>query len=211
MVRRRCPPSSRRVTSGETSPRCWTSSRLSEGARKSFSLKVIPRTSPIHLIGFGLVLLILTYPLTFTTRPTAISGRETRVHLAAVVGAAMVAGGVAAGGLRWARRRFPAWVGAAVLAATLALLLGYGFQVQQDYVRAWELQRSFWRDLVPQIQDAGEGVVVMVDPAGLADTLQIGANTWNLPRVFLSSSTGCRRSGRFRHACFEGCRIGEST
>jgi hypothetical protein len=61
--------------------------------------------------------------------------------------------------------------------------LGYGFVVQSDYVRAWQLQKDFWRELLPLIPDAGDGTVVLVDRVALTDTRQIGANYWNLPRV----------------------------
>lgn len=69
------------------------------------------------------------------------------------------------------------------LAAILGLLVGFGLVVQKDYARAWELQRRFWTTLVPFASDMGEGTVILVDPAGLIDTRQIDANTWNLPLV----------------------------
>jgi hypothetical protein len=137
----------------------------------------------LRSLALGGLLLLLAYPLTFTTRPTAISGRETRVHLAAGVGASIVVGGATGavlGGLRRGRAGDLATAGAA---AAFALLGGFGWIVQQDYADAWRLQREFWRALLPQIQDAGEAVVILVDPSGLEDPLQIGANTWNLPRV----------------------------
>jgi hypothetical protein len=55
--------------------------------------------------------------------------------------------------------------------------------VQQDYVKAWENQSAFWADLIAAVPDAGEGTTVLIDPLGLADTLEIDSNTWNLPRV----------------------------
>ena len=134
------------------------------------------------LIG-GLVLVALAYPLTFTVRAYAISGRDTRVHLGAVVGAAIVFASAwrlafalsAAGRLR---RVVPAG-----LSALFALLVGFGLVVQMDYARAWYLQRRFWSSLVPFVPDMGEGSVILVDPAGLIDTRHIDANTWNLPLV----------------------------
>jgi hypothetical protein len=131
----------------------------------------------------GLAMLILAYLLTFTVRAYATSGRDTRVHFAAGSGAALTLASLACIALASLRPGVARWGVRAGLAAMLALLLGYGFVIQSDYIRAWELQRSFWRDLLPQIQDAGEGTVVIVDPAGLTDTVQIGANTWNLPRI----------------------------
>ena len=137
----------------------------------------------LHPIGVGMVMLILAYALALTARPYAISGRDTRVHSAAVVGAALVVGALMGTARDLAAGRRSRAVVLWGMSIWLGLMIGFGLMVQQDYVRAWELQRSFWRDLLPQVQDAGEGTVVIVDPAGLTDTEQIGANTWNLPRV----------------------------
>ena len=143
----------------------------------------LSRRDLLTLAEAGLVMLALAYPLTFTTRVTAISGRETRAHLAAVPGAAIL---VAMGAnllLSWFKRRELRWMSVGAVAAVFALLLGFGFVVQRDYQRAWEYQREFWAALIPEIQDAVGGTTVLVDPSGLRDTLHIGANTWNLPRI----------------------------
>ena len=47
----------------------------------------------------------------------------------------------------------------------------------------WVIQKEFWSDVIPLIPDMEEGTVVLVDPSRLRDTLYIGANFWNLPRV----------------------------
>jgi hypothetical protein len=64
-------------------------------------------------------------------------------------------------------------------------MAGYGFVIQSDYVRAWQLQKHFWAELLPLISDAGDGTIILVDRAALTDTRQIGANYWNLPRVLM--------------------------
>ena len=141
------------------------------------------RARLVRLLIAGLALVALAYPLTFTVRAYAISGRDTRVHLAAAVGAAIVLASAwrlaltisAEGRLR---RVVPAG-----LSAMLALLVGFGVVVQKDYARAWELERRFWTSLVLFVPDMGEGTVILVDPAGLIDTRHIDANTWSLPLV----------------------------
>lgn len=158
-------------------------SRVEEDAHEGSPPQTAGLRELLHPLGVGAVMLAAAYALALTVRPYAISGRDTRVHLAAVLGAALVVGALSTAGLRLARRGLPRYIGPAVLSSFFALWLGFGFLIQEDYARAWELQRSFWRELLPQIADAGPGVVVMVDPAGLTDTLQIGANTWNLPRI----------------------------
>lgn len=151
-----------------------------------------PSTSPIaserqsrllRLLIAGGVMLALAYPLTFTVRAYAISGRDTRVHLAGAVGAALV---LASGwSLAMARAKQPELRRAlnVALAGLLALLVGFGILVQQDYARAWELQQRLWTSLVSTVSDLEDGTVALVDPAGLIDTRYIDANTWNLPLV----------------------------
>jgi hypothetical protein len=139
--------------------------------------------SRVRLALVGAVMLILAYPLTFTVRPYAISGRDTRVHAAGVVGASILTGSalvvVLAVAEGYQRRRWAV----PILGVFLGALAGYGFVLQDDYAMAWRLQRDFVGQLVPLIPDVGDGTVVLLDPAGLTDTRQIGANYWNLPRV----------------------------
>lgn len=149
--------------------------------------------SRLRLAMVGLVMLVLAYPLTFTVRPYAISGRDTRVHAAGVVGASMVVGSAIVIVIALAEGyRRKTWAVPA-LGIAMGILAGYGFVIQNDYAAAWSLQRGFWSQLIPLIPDVGEGTVVLVDPSGLQDTRQIGANYWNLPRVltqlFLFPST----------------------
>jgi hypothetical protein len=138
---------------------------------------------PLRLALAGLAMLVLAYPLTFTIRAYALSGRDTRVHFAAVVGASLVFAGVATLILLLADAHGKGRLARLGLAALLALLVGFGFVVQADYAQSWRDQRSFWVNLVRLCPDVGEGTVILVDPTGLHDTRQIDANTWNLPRI----------------------------
>ncbi|MBM2844542.1 MAG: hypothetical protein HW404_2379 [Anaerolineales bacterium] len=131
----------------------------------------------------GLAMLVLAYPLTFTVRAYAITGRDTRVHAAGVLGAGLFYGSIMIAGLILAKRR-PFRLGVAVLIAVWAgMMTGFGLDVQRDYVRAWDLQQAFWARLVTLLPDVTDGTVVLVDPDVLEDTRQIGANYWNMPRV----------------------------
>jgi hypothetical protein len=128
-------------------------------------------------------MLILAYPFTFTVSALTVSGRNTRVHFAAILGASILFACVS-----WLIMRITAsygrkWIGVFILAAYFTLFVGFGFVVQNEYVLAWQYQREFWSELLPLIQDAEEGTVILVDPSGLTDTIHIGANFWNLPRM----------------------------
>ena len=137
----------------------------------------------IRLAGTGLLMLILAYPLTFTVRAYAISGRETRVHSAGVFGAAVLIGSILLIILWIAEAHSRKRVVGIAISLWFGLMAGYGFVIQNDYRLAWEYQKSFWSSLVTLVPDAADGTVILVDPAGLDDPVQIGANYWNLPRV----------------------------
>ncbi|GAP13794.1 hypothetical protein LARV_01549 [Longilinea arvoryzae] len=136
-----------------------------------------------QLLVCGLVMVAAAYPLTFTTQAFAVRGRESRVHLAAVLGNALLMGILLYAGFALAKRLRISWVASLVWAAWLALLVGYGFEIQADYQKAWQFQKDFWRELVQTAPDAGENTVILVEPGGLQDSVQIDANTWNVPRV----------------------------
>jgi hypothetical protein len=155
--------------------------------------RIKKKVFPIELTGeqlsfirFGLagfLMLILAYPFTFTVSALTVSGRNTRVHFAAIFGASILCAWAS-----WLIMKITAsygrrWIGVFILAIYFSLFVGFGFVVQNDYVLAWQYQREFWSELLPLITDAEEGTVILVDPSGLKDTLQIGANFWNLPRM----------------------------
>jgi hypothetical protein len=143
-----------------------------------------PQTQKMMRLGIsGLLMLVLAYPLTFTIRAYAISGRDTRVHFAAVLGASVVWGCFCWFLLAFAEAQRRRWLAALPIAALLGFLVGFGFLVQKDYARSWSLQRAFWTDVLRLSPDLEEGTVILVQPEGLVETRHIDANTWNLPRI----------------------------
>ncbi len=155
--------------------------------------RIISKVSPIVLsdeqrsfIKFGLtgfLMLILAYPFTFTVSALTVSGRNTRVHFAAILGASILCACAS-----WLIMTITAtagrkWIGVFILAGFFSFFVGFGFEVQNEYVLAWQYQQEFWSDLLPLIPDVEEGTVILVDPSGLKDTIHIGANFWNLPRM----------------------------
>lgn len=136
----------------------------------------------LQLLAAGAALLVLAYPMTFTVRAYAITGRDTRVHSAAVLGAALVVAAMLTLLFQWAARRLRLPL-VGLTALVFALGFGFGFALQQEYITAWKLQQQLWTEIVRLTPDAGEGTVILVEAGGLQDTRQIGANTWNLPRI----------------------------
>jgi hypothetical protein len=137
----------------------------------------------LRLLLAGILMLVLAYPLTVILRPYAVSGRATRVHLAAVVGAGLILASLAALIFRSLHKNGLPILFLGLFALLLGLNFAYGLVVQRDYQRAWQLEKEFWGQLIPLIQDVQEGIAILVEPAAFQDVLHMGANTWNLPRV----------------------------
>jgi len=155
---------------------------------KKTDKKVVPVfAEDIRVLGrlliAGLVMLIMAYPLTFTVRAYAITGRDTRVHFAAVVGAALLVGCFLMLILRISQTKKKKWRGIIPVATILSLLVGFGFLVQEDYIRAWNQQKVFWENVLTLGADMTDGSVIIVVPDGEREHLQIGANVWTTPRL----------------------------
>lgn len=136
----------------------------------------------------GLAMLALGYAMIFTTSPADLYGRATRAHTAAGVGAAFLSGIAAYLLLEYFKNVRVKWVGLVLVTAMCAPLIGFGFLLQADYIRAWQSQQRFWTALLPMISDAGPDDVILVEPGifyteRINDSTYIEANTWNMPRV----------------------------
>jgi hypothetical protein len=112
---------------------------------------------PLLFCLFGLLLMFAAYPLLVELNPENIGGRKSRVHLAAAVGAAFVAGSLVwAAGFRLRGAR-----GRAALCGVMGLLAGglvlNGLRVQDGFVETWLESRSMWTDVIEQSPDLDAG------------------------------------------------------
>jgi hypothetical protein len=137
----------------------------------------------IRIAAIGLIMLVLAYPFTFTVRAYAITGRDTRVHATAVIGAAIFIGSIIYLVLQLVKSSNRRLFLLAILSIWLGLLGGFGILVQDDYRLAWNYQQRFWSSADKYIGAMEEGSIIAVEPNGLIDTRHIDANTWNLPYV----------------------------
>jgi len=152
--------------------------------RKLLSLMNEDRVrTPLKLAAVGAAMLVLAYPITFTTEPYLIYGRVTRNHFAAVVGNSLLIAATWMAFVEAFRNEWFRLIGSFVLAISFASMLGFGQVVQRDYAQGWAIQREFWGELLEIIPDAGEGTAVIVDSSGMKESVHIGANVWNMPRV----------------------------
>jgi hypothetical protein len=124
----------------------------------------------------GAVMLVLAYGLAFTHfPPNAVVGRGTSVHLGATIGAATLFAAAVWLAMHYIQPRFLA----PLLAAYLALAIGYQITIARDFVRAWRIEREFWQQVAACCTDLQDGTVLVyeLDPAG-PETTFIFPNSW---------------------------------
>ncbi len=153
----------------------WFSGRITPKAGSRDATAASCNDSPTvpDPVRTGVLMLLLAYPLTFTTAGISVAGRGTRVHIAAALGGSILVTGIyqrvlTHGGSQWgtALRRWG-------IACFFSLLIGFGLVVQRDYALSWQEQRGFWTDLVNLAPPLRDGDVIFVEPSGLHDTRQL--------------------------------------
>jgi hypothetical protein len=138
------------------------------------------RTQAVQIGAAGLAMLIVGYGLAYTHfPPNAIIGRGTSVHLGATLGMSVLAAAVA--WLLFLSVRPPA--ATALLAAYVALAVGYYVTIERDFMRSWQLQRSFWQQVVECCSDLQDGTVLLYELNPADETNFIFTNSWADPLI----------------------------
>jgi hypothetical protein len=133
----------------------------------------------LELSATGIVMIVVGYGFAFTHfPPTALVGRGTSVHLGATLGIAIL---VAA--LAWGLLAVQPRLGAVVLAAYMALAVGYYVTIQRDFALSWQLQRAFWQQVVACCSDVQDGTLLLFEADQNPPTRFIATNSWADPLV----------------------------
>ena len=131
----------------------------------------------------GMVMLGASYPITFILNATLLDGRDSRVHASAIVGASLIVGSLIEWMISVSQSKLIRFIIIPGIAIYLSLFVGFSFVVQNEYRLAWTYQKQFWTELLPLIQDARVNEIILIGATDLPETTQIGANTWNVPRL----------------------------
>lgn len=133
---------------------------------KKYYLSTILKYS-LWILLVGFVALFLSYLLTFTNPVFIVAGRGSRVHLAAVFGAAVIVGAICSFALLFAKylqnKLLSYHVTSVLLATFFTLLIAFGFMIQQSYKESWIYQKQFWNNLVEICPDLSDGTNIFVE------------------------------------------------
>jgi hypothetical protein len=108
-------------------------------------------------------MLFLAYTFAFFPSATSIAGRFSRVHAAAAVGASILCACLCSITLITASVYKMRRSTALVLAGFFALLIKFGFIVQEDYLVDWRNVRAFWTDVITLCPDLTDGTVILTE------------------------------------------------
>lgn len=138
-----------------------------------------------QLFGVSLLMLILSYPFSFTVPATVTQGAGTRVHLSGSLGASIIIACIFSVIFALLRSYKQIKIGVVILTLYFSLLVGSGILIQRDYQLNWQFQRTFWSELIPLISDVNLDTLILIDPQDfqLRSTQQMRANDWNLPII----------------------------
>jgi len=140
-----------------------------------------PRLSQKALVRLAIAALLtwsLSYSLTLINYPpTQLAGRTTSTHVAAAWPVALLLGLLVEGTLRTMPKLRTGLV--FLLLLTCVLLLSKGIAVQGAYVRSWDLQKAFWRQVLDLTPDAEPGcAIIVVGSLPKKGSTIIHANSW---------------------------------
>ncbi len=161
---------------------CQTVNHIRKSNKKLLGIP-LPDSSLFNRLLAGLVMLVASYPITFILNATLLNGRDSRVHAAAIVGVSVITGSLIEWLLSVSQGKLIRFIIIPGVAIYLSFFIGFGFVVQNEYRLAWTYEKRFWGELLPLIQDVRENEIILVGAMEFPDTTQIGANTWNVPRV----------------------------
>jgi hypothetical protein len=151
---------------------------------KKVSPTYVPHMRMWQLYLAGLIMTSLAYALSFTHYPPVASyGRPTSVHLAAAFGGSLLFAGICTQIIAIAKK-FRLRIFAVILISLyLSLIMAYRLLIQDDFVRAWQNQRSFWGSVLDVAPDMTEDTIIFVLDKNLPQTTFILSNSWADPII----------------------------
>jgi uncharacterized membrane protein YhaH (DUF805 family) len=135
------------------------------------------------LIGVGMI--FLSYPTAIILSVYDISGRASRVHFVAAIGASLIIGCLWTLLLHVAQNK-KSWKKNIIflISLHLSLLALFCIQVQGFYKLSWDYQKSFWTDILSLAPDIENNTVILVDSPSLqGHGKQINPFDWSMPSV----------------------------
>jgi len=137
----------------------------------------------LRLFLVSTLMLLTAYLFSYTHYPpTVLKGRMTSVHFAASIGGAIFIANILYFLILALKSNKMPVLG--VIAVFLALLMGYSNIIQKDYKKAWQSQKSLWKDVSVLAADAEDNTLVLISKKDLDSTSFIISHSWSMPSVF---------------------------
>jgi hypothetical protein len=139
----------------------------------------------LRVSACGLVMLVLAYGLAisrFYYPPNIEAGRLTGMHLSASVGAALLFGALSSLLFDVSQSHRKRILAVLALSCYLSGLAGFHYRVQQDFRRAWNIERAFWNSVLRECPDLTDGTIILYE-GGYVSPRYVLANSWADPYI----------------------------
>jgi hypothetical protein len=137
-----------------------------------------------QLYTVSVLMLALAYTLSFTHYPPIASyGRATSVHLSSAVGGSLLFSCICTQIITISEKFRLRSFAIILISLYMSLILAYRLLIQDDFVRAWQNQRSFWANVLDVAPDMREDTIIFVVNTNLRKTNFILSNSWADPII----------------------------
>lgn len=136
----------------------------------------------IRLFAAGLVMLALSYVMSFYGSIYHYFGIASRIHTAAAFGMALSLAAFTAAVLQTFRQKLTILC-FILLAFAYSSFITYNYKIQNTYAASWDLQHRFWTELVRLCPDLNDGTLILVNSDGFSDATRHFSMNWSQSRI----------------------------
>jgi hypothetical protein len=131
------------------------------------------------LVLIGVVMMVLSFPLTLNGSGRTVYGMGSRLHLATSMGVVFLYAGICGRILDFFDNLNKGIIGRVLLSGMASILILNGVQIQKDYRNAYGVQTRFWQDLANVCPEFHEDMLIFFDPQTLRYCRSIPIFDWS--------------------------------
>ena len=130
------------------------------------------------LLATALLMVMLSYTMSFYGKVYHSSGIASRIHTPAVLGMTLSFATISIAVLSICGRK-RTFCFLALIALMFSSLITYNYRIQRNYAASRDLQRCFWSEVVELCPDVEDDTLILVDPNGFPKTFSDISVNWS--------------------------------
>jgi len=131
----------------------------------------------------GVIISVVGYTFSFTHGTVILKGRMTSVHFGAAFGISLFAASIIHLLSALLKREYMKKIFIYSVITFLSLITSYGMLIQDDFAKSWQLQKSFWTEVLNQCPDLDENTLILVQKMNVTETEFVISYSWPYPLI----------------------------